>query len=299
MTYRTLLKSITSIISYNIFLLAPIHAEEWQNLLDKDLSQWEVFVGVPHESVVIPGMPPSTSKNGTKGVPLGLNNDPLKTFTVIEEDGKPVLRVSGQIYAGLSTFNEYENYHFKCEFKWGDKKWEPRLNKLRDSGILYHANGKHGAFWNVWLSSLECQIQEGDCGDFIPLAGTSAKTTQRRVENRKRPFFDPSGKELEQANYVSHSPSEEKPHGKWNTVEIFTIGQQSVFVVNGTPNMVLYEATQKGPNGKGRIPLTSGRIQIQSEGAEAYYKNIEIKKIKKFPEHIEKMFIQSSSEMKK
>ncbi|MCM8538296.1 MAG: DUF1080 domain-containing protein [Lentisphaeraceae bacterium] len=290
MSKFTSLKTIILVISYNLIISTSIYAEEWQNLLDKDLSQWEIFVGVPHESVLIPGMPPSTSKNGTKGTPLGLNNDPLKIFSMIEENSEPVLKISGQIYAGLSTLNEYENYHFKCEFKWGDKKWEPRLNKLRDSGILFHANGKHGAFWNVWLSSLECQVQEGDCGDFIPLAGPSAKTTLKHVPNRKRPYFDPSGKTLETANYVSHSPSEEKPHGVWNTIEIFTIGQKSVFVVNGTPNMILYETTQKDPNGPGRIPLTSGRIQIQSEAAEVYYKNIQLKKITEFPKLIESMF---------
>jgi hypothetical protein len=31
-------------------------------------------------------------------------------------------------------------------------------------------------------------------------------------------------------------------------------------------------------------PLTSGKIQFQSEGAEAYYRNIEIKKLDKLPD---------------
>lgn len=291
--------TVTIVILYNLFFINFTYADEWQNLLDKDLTKWEIFVGVSHKSVKVPGMPPSSSENGTKGTPLGLNNDPLSIFTVIEEHGEPVLKITGEIYAGLSTKNEYENYHFKCEFRWGDKKWAPRLNKLRDSGILFHAYGKHGAFWNVWLSSLECQIQEGDCGDFIPLAGPRAKTTLKHIENQKRPSFDPEGKILRSAGYVSHSPSQEKLHGDWNTIEIMTIGQRAVFIVNGTPNMVLYETTRPNPNGKGRTPLTSGRIQIQSEGAEVYYKNVLIRKIIEYPEHIKKMFIEATSEITK
>lgn len=50
-------------------------------LLDASLSQWEVFVGVPHFSVT--GLPEGTfqSKDVTQGTSLGLNNDPEKVFT--------------------------------------------------------------------------------------------------------------------------------------------------------------------------------------------------------------------------
>ena len=48
------------------------------DLLDAKLSQWEVFLGVPHSSVT--GLPEGTfqSDDVTKGTPLGLNNDPKK-----------------------------------------------------------------------------------------------------------------------------------------------------------------------------------------------------------------------------
>ncbi len=47
--------------------------------------------------------------------------------------------ISGEIFGGISTKEEFENYHLKMEFKWGEKRYEPRLNKRRDSGIHYHA----------------------------------------------------------------------------------------------------------------------------------------------------------------
>src|SRR5947207_1967035 len=34
---------------------------------------------------------------------LGHNNDPLKVFSVVTEDGEPAIRVSGQVMGGLST----------------------------------------------------------------------------------------------------------------------------------------------------------------------------------------------------
>src|SRR5210317_888730 len=86
--------------------------------------------------------------DGKRGTPIGLNNDPLNVFSVVEMDGQQVLKVSGEVYGGLSTKQEFENYHLSLEFKWGTKKYEPRLQDKRDSGILYHAQEPHGQFWN-------------------------------------------------------------------------------------------------------------------------------------------------------
>ena len=53
------------------FVLAAIPgfsaAEEWTALLDRDLSRWEVFMGVPHPSVEIPGHPKSTGPKPEDG----------------------------------------------------------------------------------------------------------------------------------------------------------------------------------------------------------------------------------------
>ena len=102
------------------------------------------------------GLPPGTpqSDNYNKGTPLGSNNDPKKVFTVIEEEGTPVLKITGEIYGGLTTLKEYGDYHYSFEVKFGEKKWAPRLDRARDSGLLYHCTGKHGAFLNVWMRSL-------------------------------------------------------------------------------------------------------------------------------------------------
>ncbi len=270
---------IKYLIALFLFTGATAPAEEWTHLLNKDLSGFEVWIGVPHPSVE--GLPEGTPQHAKfrEGTPLGLNNDVKQVFSMIEEAGVPVLRVSGEIYGGLSTIESYANYHLSVQVRWGEQKWEPRLNALRDSGILYHCQGAHGAFWKVWKSSLECQVQETDLGDFYPLAGTWAEVRSTAIEGQKRRVYDPESEEYGRG-VVLASQEVDAPHGEWNRIEIYTIGATAVHVVNGQIVMVL-ENAHKGPK-----PLTSGQIQIQSEGAECYYKDLKITAIDAYPESI-------------
>lgn len=261
---------------------------KWKNLLDKELSQWDVYMGVPHVSVEgLPGVP--KSENVHEGQALGLNNDPKNVFSTIEENGEVQLKITGEIYGGLTSKAAYKNYHLKAEFKWGTKKWEPRLDQKRDNGILYHCRGSHGSFWNVWMSSLECQVQETDCGDFIGLAGASGEVrfTEVTTENGgKKKQFDPNGIK-QRATYVHKNILNEKPNGEWNTIEVICVGTTSIHVVNGQVVNVIENATYKKPNGE-IIPLDQGQIQIQSEAAETYYRNIQIRGVTDFPRKYKK-----------
>ncbi len=238
-------------------------------LLGADLTGWEVFTGKPHSSLASDDFPYPTTDDVTRGKikPIGLG-DPLGIFKVVMEQGKPVLHVSGKVYAGLTTLETYSDFHLTLEYKWGAKKWEPRLNAKRDSGLLYHCTGKHGAFWDVWMRCLECQIQETDTGDLFTLAGTSAKngTPENPLESKRRT-----------ANHEVEG---------WNRVDVFTLGDKSVFAVNGHVVNRLYDATEKSRDGNDKdkwIPLTSGKIQIQSEGAEIFYRDIRLKPITELP----------------
>ena len=257
----------------------------WTNLLDQNLTQWEKFIGVPHYSVNIPGHP---SGDGMNGIPLGLNNDPLEVYKVIQENGAPVLRISGQIYAGLSTRQEYGNYHFKAEFKWGSRKYEPRLNEKRDSGILYHAKGSQGAFWNVWMKSQELQIQEGDVGDYYAIGpGMDIRAAYRTVDNETNWIYDPAAPlrsfgTWNPENRCRRARNAENSLGQWNTVELICLGRKSIHVVNGQVVMVLENSVELTPGGA-QGPLSNGKIQLQSEGAEVYYRNILIRPITEIP----------------
>lgn len=257
---------------------------KWHLLLDQNLTQWDTWMGVPHKSVKIPGHPTSISGDGTTGTPLGLNNDPLKVFSVIEQDGHSILKITGEIYGGLTSKQEFENYHLTMQFKWGDQKWAPRLNSKRDSGVLIHSVGKHGVFWNVWKRSLECQVQEGDIGDFIGLAGALADI-RLATEGKKR-SWSPKGKLAPGDGYIHHGPSSERPHREWNTIDIYTVGDTIIHVINGKVNMVLLNTRQKTPHGP--APLIKGQIQIQSEAAECYYRDLKIRRLQEFPQGYQK-----------
>ena len=82
-------------------------------------------------------------------------------------------------------------------------------------------------------------------------------------------------------NRIVKSPDNENPTGQWNTIELYTVGQTSVHLVNGKVNMILTGSRQK-VDGK-EVPLTKGKIQIQSEGAEVFYRNITIRPIEVIP----------------
>ncbi|MEM6690289.1 MAG: DUF1080 domain-containing protein [Planctomycetota bacterium] len=261
---------------------AKHESDAWQHLLDQDLSNWETFIGVPHTSIDIEW--DGKADDGISGKPLGLDNDPLDIFSTRQEDGETILVINGLIYGGLTSLKEYENYHLSLEFRWGEKKLPPRENRKRDSGLLVHCVGSHGQFWNVWMRSLECQIQEGDVGDFIPLAGSKADFPIS-PESEKQ-IYSPESTAIAAGKYVAHGPSKEKPRGQWNHVEVYTLDQTTVFMVNGTPNMVLLNCRQGNPAGKGVVPLTRGRIQIQSEAAEIEYRRIKLRAIESFPDHL-------------
>ncbi|HTJ79211.1 MAG TPA: DUF1080 domain-containing protein [Rariglobus sp.] len=274
------------------FLPAAETDSAWKSLLDDKLSAWEVWIGVPHVGVT--GLPEDTpmSPDGHKGTPLGLNNDPKHVFSVITEEGEPVLHISGEIFGGLTSLDSFSNYHLRVQFKWGQLKWAPRLHDQRDNGILYHCTGPHGAFWNAWKRCLEFQVQEKDMGDLFLLSGTKADVAA--TLDGKRWFYDPAGQMTSfGAGTHNGNPSHfkgdfEKPNGEWNTLELYTLGRTSVHVVNGHVVMVVHNAANVTGSEHTETPLEGGQLQIQSEGAEAYYRRIEIQPITAFPEEIKK-----------
>ncbi len=172
----------------------------------------------------------------------GKNKDSTGVFKIV--DG--MMYASGHKFAFYSTEKEYSNYKFSVEFKWGQKKWPPRENAVRDAGILYHCVGPD----KVWNKSLELQIQEGDTGDMWLTSGEGGP-----------PSTDVLGKKYTGGRVVKWADYE-KPHGEWNKTVVVAKGDKWEHWVNGKCNL-------RGTNAS----LTKGRINLQSEGAEIYYRN--------------------------
>lgn len=242
--------------------------DSWQSLFNGEtLEGWDTYIGAND---------------------LGLNNDPNKVFSVAEIDGEPALRISGQQFAGISTTQEFENFHLQLQFKWGELKWPPRENAKRDSGLLYFAGGKHGVDANAWMRSQEFQVQEGDTGDYWGVAGGAFEIPVRK--DGENYVFDPSGELMpfstisEFGRHAVKNPDGEKPTGEWNTIDLYCFGSNAVHMINGKVVMVLYNSSVV--QGDELVPLTKGKIQIQSEGAEVFYRNIKVENISALPEGI-------------
>ncbi len=289
MVFRTRLLVVWLFLIFSSITYLSGQTQEWKSLLDKDLTSWDVYMGVPHHSIV--GLDSVPKGDGMNGVPLGLNIDPLKVFSTIEDNEHVVLHVSGEIYGGLTSKEVYENYHLKFEFKWGEKKWEPRLKDKRDNGLLYHCNGPHGAFWNVWMESQEFQIQEGDMGDYFGLAG--AVNNISVVKNEDDFFqYHTAGEVMQLGTAIDgnkmyravRSANYEKPNGQWNTLELVCFNGKSYHIVNGEVVMILNQAERKTEEGFNSV--TKGKIQLQSEAAEAFYRNINIREITAIPDFL-------------
>lgn len=256
---------------------------QWRQLFNgKNLDGWETWLGKPHPSVKL------DLKKNEKGQyvePVGLNNDPTKVYTVVEVDGAPAIRISGEIWGAITTTEEFENYHLRLKTKWGQKKWPPRENTVRDSGLLYHCIGPHGAGSGFWMKSFECQIQENDNGDFYSVAGVIVDVHGEQSGERSPLVFDPKAeKKVGWTRRIVRNPRSENESGQWNTVEIYVVGQTAVHVCNGKPNLVLTGLRHK-VDGK-EAPLTKGKIQIQSESAEVFYRDIEIRPITEIPKEL-------------
>lgn len=250
---------------------------EWKQLLSgKDLSGWDTYIGPSFDTI----------QGKRDSIAPGLNNDPLKVFTIVTEDLKPALRISGERFGGISTQDEFENYHLRMECKWGDATWAPRKGQKRDSGILYHAGGPHGADFGFWMSSQEFQVQEGDCGDYWGVAGGSFDVPAIKNPNGDWVYDPKSSKQTfneksPQGRHVIKSPDGEKPTGEWNVMEVICFGDSAIHVVNGAVVMRLFKSTILKDGEQRR--LSRGKIQIQSEGAEVFYRNIEIRSIAEIP----------------
>ncbi len=73
----------------------------------------------------------------------------------------------------------------------------------------------------------------------------------------------------------------EKPHGEWNTLELICWHGDSIHIVNGQVVMRLHRAERL--DGAAPAPITRGQVSLQTEGAEVFYRAIELQPITAMP----------------
>ncbi len=262
-------------------------SEKWVSLFNgKNFEGWTLYLGVPEPQSMIANL--ERDGQGRYTSDLGINNDPLGVYTIVNEDGEPSIKVTGEVFGTLITDKEYSDYHVKLQFKWGEKKWLPRLHMPRDAGLLYHGFDAPGSVTNRWHPTQECQIQEGDTGDYWPIGDVTIEIPSAKTDTAKWWAYQPSAplhryffsKEMSERRCIKY-PDNEKPHGQWNTVEVIALGDSSIHVVNGKVVMRLYNSRRIKDGVP--VPLTGGKIALQSEGAELFYRRVEIRSIDRVP----------------
>ena len=257
---------------------------EWKSLFNgKDLSGWDTYLA-----------PPPGSKT-----PLGLNNDPHGVFTVTEADGAPAIHVSGEIYGALTAKEEFDNVRIRVEYKWGQKKWPPRDSPrhYRDSGILYWSVGPPGAGSAAWMRSVECNVMEKGVGQWWSVDGTYCDAEAIKLVLDHAPWVPYRGESdgetcfvyqqgfphvtVPASDGITPSMEYERPHGEWNVCEVVAWGNVGIHLLNGSVNLVLTNPRYR--EGNREIPLNHGRIQLQSEAAELFYRKVEARTIDQIP----------------
>lgn len=171
--------------------------------------------------------------------------DPAKIWTV--KDG--VLICEGSVNGYIITEKDYSDYVLRLDWRWGDK-----MTRGRNSGVFVHVSGPD----KIWPKGVEAQLFSGSAGDFWLVDGFKLTVDKSRQDPKQARHFFRTVKE-----------GVEKPIGEWNTYEITCKGDTIKLVVNG-------KAVNEGTNAE----ATSGKVLLQSEGAEIHFRNVQIKSLK-------------------
>jgi len=252
------MRKILLLITFLIPVLVTAKPKEAKLFNGKNLKNWEIYIGKS-------ATPPS---------------EPI--FSIANLNGENLLRITGEINASIATKKEYENYHLRMVFRWGEKVF-----KQKNSGILYHSYGPFGEGLGVWMSSHEFQLCTAKMGDSYCMGNSYFEIPAAKDPDGKTFRYAPgASKQQFGATFpiknCAKQTDQEKPAGEWNTVDLYCYGQNSVHMVNGVVNMVNYNSGRIEKDGK-VLPLSKGKIQIQSEGGELFIRSITIEKIDAIP----------------
>lgn len=207
--------------------------------------------------------------------------DPNKVFTV--EEG--TIHVSGADNGYIATKADYADYHMSVEYKWGKEIFGSKY--VRNSGALLHMTGED----MVWPGSFECQLAQGCNADIILIGGKGkgrTMTAEIELGEDKKPRWKKGGEAKTwppmkgQLWWSKHEPffkelidtrGKDDPDsklGEWTKVECICAGDTITLKING---QTVNEVT--------RVQPAAGKILLQSEGFEMFFRNWELKPAKK------------------
>ena len=210
-------------------------------------------------------------------------DDPRRVFRVA--DG--LLHITGDGHGYVATEKAYRDYRLVVEYKWGERTDGGRF--VRNSGILLHATGPDGGAGGTWMSSIECQLAQGCVGDLIAISSKDnpvAFTADVALGPDKRPRWKKGGEKRTftkgQLWWHKHEPffkelldtrgkdDVESPLGEWTKIECICRDKTIEVRVNGVVVNKCYDASP-----------AAGKILLQTEGFEIYFRGFEVSPLKK------------------
>lgn len=202
------------------------------------------------------------------------------------QDG--AIRAAGKPMGYLATEKPYRDYHLTVEYKWGKETFGAK--GVRNSGILLNGVGPD----RLWMASIECQLAQGCIGDFIAIRGKDDKgdvipvqfTSETVIGKDKHPRWRKGGKpqtftrgqqwwSLHEEFFKETLDNRGKqdvdsPLGEWTKVEIVNADRRISVKVNGTLVNECYD-----------VFPPAGKILLQAEGFEIFFRNVELRPVKK------------------
>ena len=162
--------------------------------------------------------------------------DPKDVFKMA--DG--TLQITGISSGYLRTKTTFSDYTIKLEYRW--------TSKLGNSGVLVHIQQKD----TIWPVCYQVQQKADAAGDIICMNGLWAKECTDSVKFTVKKAL----------------PSNEKPLGEWNSMEVVCKNNTLQVTVNGQLQNSITGLTAK-----------SGFIGFQNEGTPIEFRNLSIRKI--------------------
>lgn len=235
--------------------------------------------------------------------PFSLNPKISKTDkkSDVWEITKDGLHVIGNGFGYFRTNTKYGDYHLVMEYKWGEKTWEPRLDRARDCGLLIHGHGPDGSLGGTWMPSIEAQLIEGGSGDVLVLRGkdengkiidtfvTAEVGKDRDGESIWKPGGTPTvfpkgtalagrinwrDRDPDWKDKIDYRGAKDIESAKgWNRMEVICKGDTFEIYLNG-------EHINGGKDAK----PSEGYICIQGEAAECFVRKLELHPLGKYKE---------------
>lgn len=208
------------------------------------------------------------------------NADPHGAISI--ENG--VLRLLGPKFKGpdkasfghIATTGDHANFHLRMEFRFGTRRFAPRMLQRRNSGLLYHMGPERD---RLFPDCVEFQFEEGDIGDAI-MVNTRALQGPQLGGTPLWPSYFP-GLPTEYAEPLSAGGVARQWHrhngqyerlDDWNTIDLYAFDDQAAHLVNGRIVNTLFRMI-----GRDGTPLTKGRIALEFEAAEVFMRNVMIR----------------------